>query len=1108
MFLLLIVAVGWSLAHPAQAQIYVQEGASGTGSLASPYGSLQDALSDLSSPEIRVAEGTYFATAGTDETVSFVLPDGVQILGGWSPDFATRDPDIYETILSGDIDGDGTPTGNTFQILRVDAPVSSLTLVEGVTVEGGNAGDVDGNQNGGGGLIVNAGTPVFRDITFRNNAATLGGGAVLCDASAPTFEDVAFEQNGGGALVAGALLAVDCAVNVTGSSFSGNTAQSGAAVYSLSGQVTLSGVTFTQNAATVGGGAIYNDSGTVTVTGGVFDRNTAAGFLGGGAIYDVGGTGRIGNAVFAGNETSTGPGGAVAVGSAGAYDMYNAAFTGNAASSADGGAVFLSGATLDAVHITTTGHSALEGQVLFADETSTATLENVILWNEPPSVTAGPGTVQFGAALIDGGLPAGATLLAGAPAVRTGDPQFVDADGPDNTAGTVDDNLRVDPLSDAVDRGLISALPADTDDLDGDADTAEPLPVDLDDTPRVEDSSIRDAGNGGPDLGAYEAASTLVVRGTADSPVEDGDIGDDAGWRMMAVPAAATVGDIADDIVFGPLGLSGEQPTAMIYQWNDAAPNDTSSFSGDWNGLTSLADPLPSGEGFILYFFDDSLDPIRPASPLVFDVPGTRIASDVEVTGLSTTALFHFLGNPYARSYDIDALSIGGTSGFQAFVSVWDPATGAYQRIEQGTPGNGISPWQGFFIERSSGSTTPNVTISASGRSTGSEFVGKATRQVITRIGLELATMKEDVPQVADDRLEVSFRPSAEAGWDVWDGTNPGGIFSARPQIVVPGDRDAVQVQKIHESQPLPLQGRVRLPLQIVRAGWEGAMQVRASTWTNVPDGWTVEIVDTRGTPTPRDDVRVRLGPDGDAFQVEPIRDATKQFASRARITGPTRYSQTGSGRGASASAAEAKGTRRFDDDSSLYLVVTPATPRARRPAPEVRRFARRALLRWTQSSNDAGVVVEHSVDGGAWSAAGTPAAEPGRGATWTSDDLPPGEHRFRLRFGSGAEAAYTESALLRMEMEADVEVRPLSPNPVRSRGSLQVAVRERQNVSVTVYDMLGRRLASLHDGPLDAGRMRVISVDAAQLQLKSGAYLIRISGESFAETHRFTVVR
>ena len=74
------------------------------------------------------------------------------------------------------------------------------------------------------------------------------------------------------------------------------------------------------------------------------------------------------------------------------------------------------------------------------------------------------------------------------------DPVFTDADGPDDTVGTADDNLR--PRGGpTVNNGNASALPPDVSDLDRDGDLSEPTPLDLDGNPRA---------RGAVDMGPYE----------------------------------------------------------------------------------------------------------------------------------------------------------------------------------------------------------------------------------------------------------------------------------------------------------------------------------------------------------------------------------------------------------------------------------------------------------------------------------------------------------------------------------------------------------------------------------------------------------------------------
>ena len=84
------------------------------------------------------------------------------------------------------------------------------------------------------------------------------------------------------------------------------------------------------------------------------------------------------------------------------------------------------------------------------------------------------------------------------------DPRFVRSPSPgmDATWGTKDDDsgdLRLRFDSPAIDAGSTLLLPADTFDLDGDGDVAEPIPVDAEGGPRVEGSQV--------DIGAFEGVA-------------------------------------------------------------------------------------------------------------------------------------------------------------------------------------------------------------------------------------------------------------------------------------------------------------------------------------------------------------------------------------------------------------------------------------------------------------------------------------------------------------------------------------------------------------------------------------------------------------------------
>ena len=79
-------------------------------------------------------------------------------------------------------------------------------------------------------------------------------------------------------------------------------------------------------------------------------------------------------------------------------------------------------------------------------------------------------------------------------------------------------------------------------------------------------------------------------------------------------------------------------------------------------------------------------------------------------------------------------------------------------------------------------------------------------------------------------------------------------------------------------------------------------------------------------------------------------------------------------------------------------------------------------------------------------------------------------------------------------------------PNPATARARFTIEVERSQTVQVEVFDALGRRVATLHDGELAAGEARRLSLDVSRLAV--GAYVVRARTGDRVETRRLTVVR
>lgn len=459
---------------PAHAQIFVDADATGENdgsSWSDAYTSLRDALATATgTDEIWIAEGTY--TPGTIRGASYKVTgskDGLEIYGGFAgteSSRADRDISTHETILSGDIGTPGDASDNSYHVLIFqgitgdpDGRITPETVLDGVTVREGNANRSSFPGYVGGGLYCdgsgadNACSPTLSNITFVDNTASIGG-AIYNDAAS-------FGES---------------SPQIINATFIGNTCKD------------LSLVALDDS-----GGAIYNGGtndgvSSPRIVNTMFMANTAG--LDGGAIHNDAehdGTSRpeIISSAFIGNDAGL-EGGAISSQSVdgGTTDVQitNSTFVGNTAYNGGGLANY-----------TGTG-------------TSTVQITNTIVWgNSPNQMENDKTSPTVSHSLIEGGLNGpgveGASNIDGGGNV-SGDPAFLDANGPDNTIGTADDDLHLIVGSPALDAGDDAALPSDvTTDLTGDA--------------RIQ--------NGTVDLGAFEGGKIppLIVNST-----EDGDDGD------------------------------------------------------------------------------------------------------------------------------------------------------------------------------------------------------------------------------------------------------------------------------------------------------------------------------------------------------------------------------------------------------------------------------------------------------------------------------------------------------------------------------------------------------------------------------------------------------
>jgi WD40 repeat protein len=544
-------------------RIYVKTGAQGPydgKDWETAFSDLQDAL-NVAQPgtEVWVAAGVYKPDRGTSaRNASFQLRNGISLYGGFSGNETRRyerDPNVYETILSGDLKGDDGPDfanneENSYHVIDMSG-TNEMTVLDGFTVMGGNA-------NGpsevfdichGGGIYNRAGSPTIINCTFRENSAIEGGGMyhdrgklklVNCtlignkadfgggiyanDLEEGTFINCILtnntsNKNGGG------MFNDNSNCTLTNCKFTKNISHVNGGGLWEHGRSALTNCTFSENVAIDGGGGMFSNSGhTLILNNCIFIENSGQSRGGGILMRGVGGA-LLTGCLFIRNSAADAAGMLVQMQTDPKPTLINCAFIGNTAGDACGGlaidnsdpklmnCVFIGNKAnrySGAIHIKS-GNPVLTNCTIVGNTVNghgsginnggnmcNMTLTNCIVWGNTHRED------DLEAAQIRGGgmsvnyccVQDWSGKLGGVGNIGA-NPMFIDPDDLDVIIGTEDDNFHLSPNSPCLNTGDNSALPADTTDLDSDGDKIEPIPFDLEGKSRIINSTV--------DIGAYES---------------------------------------------------------------------------------------------------------------------------------------------------------------------------------------------------------------------------------------------------------------------------------------------------------------------------------------------------------------------------------------------------------------------------------------------------------------------------------------------------------------------------------------------------------------------------------------------------------------------------
>lgn len=239
---------------------------------------------------IWVAKGTYYPTSGLDQNVSFKVPNGVILMGGFKGlenHLEQRNWQANPSVLSGNIGNKTSDTDNAYHVMELIS-VDSSSLIDGFWIERGVSTTPGNNlSHRGGGIMIMANSSLFisnpriGNCVFQYNSA-IRGGAI--------------------SITAGNRIG---RVEMYNCSFYNNTASLGGAIFiessDLDGLFELKNCTFKANQASQQGPCIYSYwNGNLTIRNCTFEENESQ--RGGGAI-DIAGNLYAEDCVFTNNNS-------------------------------------------------------------------------------------------------------------------------------------------------------------------------------------------------------------------------------------------------------------------------------------------------------------------------------------------------------------------------------------------------------------------------------------------------------------------------------------------------------------------------------------------------------------------------------------------------------------------------------------------------------------------------------------------------------------------------------------------------------------------------------------------------------------------------------------
>lgn len=563
--------------------------------------------------------------------------------------------------------------------------------------------------------------------------------------------------------------------------------------------------------------------------------------------------------------------------------------------------------------------------------------------------------------------------------------------------------------------------------------------------------------------GLFQARRAITIPPT-DTP---------GGWRLYSSPINTSYASFYDALTTqGHTGSSlgttfNGNPLSPSVLWFTESYYDTndgfSTTNMRWRMPANAADSLVPARGLFTYVFGNiTTDSRYNQTGVVLDVigrenQGSSGAVDFNVTYTAEAdSGWNLVGNPFLATINWDEASGWTKTAMAPVIYVWDESSGEYLDWN-GTTGslnNGlIKPFQGFWVKASGAGPTLIVNQNAKTASTAGTFYSRDT----PRRNTGLDTAGEPVPQIEltftagphTSRTFVMFSEDARSSIDAMDAYRLRSLapsFLESYTVTTGGDRLSINNMPLRFSRPVEI--AVDIDAMQRHNGFDGLVTVSFGALEDLPAHWRVELLDRWTGETVLDsDQWGRLHP----FYLR-TQSTRARMNNAATVSSQVDRSEQRVAPSAG-DAGQSEGGR--SDLGSLTTILTPPDLHPFAPVDRSKGSAAPMLLR-TRAS----------------------------------------ESRFILRI--------TPSEI-DPQIPVEFSLGQNYPNPFNPQTRIPFELAGDGMVALEVYDITGRRIATLLNEYRSAGRHQV-TWDAGMLA--SGIYVYRLITAEGAFTRKLTLIK